>query len=83
MRKLTLNAEELEVQSFETADAEEGRGTVRANQETYRQWTCDGTCGGSCGAPDSCEPLYGWCGTYPEHGCPNSLWYCTDDVSIC
>lgn len=84
MRKFRLDVDELEVQSFETDEgANLRRGTVHANQDTYRQWTCDGTCDASCGPPASCDMLNAYCGTYPDQGCPNSNWYCTDEINIC
>jgi hypothetical protein len=83
MRKLKLEVDELEVQSFRTErDGQRERGTVRG-RATFRQWSCDATCAETCGVPASCELLYNYCGTYPELGCPNSLWYCTDDDQVC
>ncbi|WP_420129633.1 hypothetical protein [Longimicrobium sp.] len=41
MNKLKLNAEDLQVHSFETDQvAEEQRGTVHGARATYGQWTC-------------------------------------------
>lgn len=42
MSKLKLNVEELAVESFEMAAAEEGRGTVRGNEATDN---CSQYCG--------------------------------------
>lgn len=39
MKKLTLNADDLQVSSFQTAQAVEEKGTVHAHA-TYGQWTC-------------------------------------------
>lgn len=39
MRKLRLNLEALEVESFDTADAEAARGTVLGNEEYT--WSCE------------------------------------------
>lgn len=56
MKKLTLNPEVLEVQSFVTAEEAPGRGTVHAEQQctcpTY--CSCPGcpTCGATC--PNTC-----------------------------
>lgn len=84
MRKFSLDVGKLKVQSFQTdGGAEKRRGTVRAHGATYRQWSCDGTCDQTCGVPASCELVNTYCGTYPDQGCPNSIWYCTDDVYVC
>lgn len=39
MKKLTLNADDLQVSSFQTARAAEEKGTVHAHA-TFGQWTC-------------------------------------------
>ncbi|HEX6373461.1 MAG TPA: hypothetical protein VF006_31340 [Longimicrobium sp.] len=57
MKKLTLNPEMLEVQSFVTADGGAGRGTVQGQQQPctcYTNCTCPGcpTCAETC--PDTC-----------------------------
>lgn len=83
MKKLRLNLERLEVQSFETEHAAGERGTVQGRAGTYREWTCDGTCDQTCGAPASCVGAGEYCGTYPDQGCPNSQWYCTDAQWVC
>jgi hypothetical protein len=43
MKKLTLNVEELTVDSFDLAPAGEGKGTVRAHDDTYA-WSCGSIC---------------------------------------
>jgi hypothetical protein len=40
MKKLTLNADDLRVSSFQTGQAAEAAGTVHGNRATYGQWTC-------------------------------------------
>lgn len=84
MSKLRLDFDALAVESFETADGEEGsRGTVRANSgsiyDTNINQTCPATGGcGSCYA--SC--VQGACGspnqTFVEScvpgACPDSIW---------
>ena len=60
MRKLTLSVESLEVESFETDDAEARRGTVRANSGddsvgcTYF-CTCTCTLEGGCCPSRGCD----------------------------
>jgi len=61
MRKLTLNVASLQVESFETADDDAPRGTVRANYDgdsagcTY--WcTCTCTLEGWCCPSRGCDP---------------------------
>lgn len=51
------------------------------NETCGREWTAEGTCDASCGPPATCG--YNYCGTYPNQGCPNSYWYCTDCQIIC
>lgn len=80
MRKLSLNLDQLTVDSFDTATAEEKKGTVFGEQCTcHTQCTCpgcptcdytcdDATCHQSCG---SCEVTcdvscwYGYCASNP------------------
>lgn len=40
MKKLTLNVDDLQVHSFDTAKTSEERGTVHGARATYGQWTC-------------------------------------------
>ncbi|HEX8242346.1 MAG TPA: hypothetical protein VF541_02575 [Longimicrobium sp.] len=50
MKKLSLQLDELVVESFEPAAVEtERRGTVKGNQDTP-QACCTASCGGTCGA---------------------------------
>ncbi len=51
-RKLVLRLEDLEVTSFEIAEGEAGRGTVRANQSQPR--TCASQCWSMCLAETDC-----------------------------
>lgn len=74
MRKLKLELETLDVQSFQT-DVEGGRaGTVRGHDTVETEWCtgypecvsrrCDtknDTCYGTCGCTENCQSLY--CGT--------------------
>lgn len=56
MKKLTLNPDTLEVQSFTTAHEAPGRGTVHGEECTCpTNCTCPGcpTCGETC--PDTCQ----------------------------
>jgi hypothetical protein len=49
VKKLSLNVEELEISTFETAEMEMETGTVEAFAGTKNQYTCDpvvGTCFG-------------------------------------
>jgi hypothetical protein len=64
MRKLTLNPEMLEVQSFVTADEAPARGTVRGQQEPC---TCPTNC--TCPGCPTCEG-YNTCGAT----CPATCW---------
>jgi hypothetical protein len=85
MAKLTLQVDQLEVESFETAHEIRGRGTIHAHATDAAEtcaghYTCDGTCDQTCGVPASCELVYGYCGTYAEVGCPPSRWMCTVDT---
>ena len=94
MKKLSLKLDDLSVDTFSTAPGEGGsRGTVAGHYGTThtmqatacdtcaRQWTAEGTCDDTCGPPDTCGHAY--CGTYPNVGCPNSYWFCTDCQVIC
>jgi len=71
MRKLTLKLDELAVDSFDTAGANSGRGTVQGNDTVQTEW-CTGypdciskpqchtphdTCYGSCGCTNGCDTL--------------------------
>jgi hypothetical protein len=73
MRKLTLELESLEVESFETADAAGGRGTVAGHQLTTRTcftWCPDFTCP-ECAYPDTDQ----WtCAGTCNNTCPDTCW---------
>jgi hypothetical protein len=59
MRKLSLNADDLAVQSFATFNPEVHRGTVRANDNTDVD-TCNGpgtTCASGCTRVDTCPQV--------------------------
>jgi hypothetical protein len=80
--KLTLNLEDLSVDSFDTTATEKARGTVFGEQCTcYTQCTCPGcpscyaSCNGSCDAScngtcgDSCNGTCGDSCNYTCQGC--------------
>lgn len=48
MRKIRLQLDALAVESFQTADAETGAGTVHGHQEVSQWEKCLATGGGSC-----------------------------------
>lgn len=96
MKKLSLRLDELRVETFDTVGGGSSeRGTVKGHYYTWvscphntcdgttcgRQYTAEGTCEQTCGQPASCG--YGWCGTYPDQGCPNTEWFCTDCQFVC
>ena len=57
MRKLTLDVEQLEVESFSTGGADAANGTVHAHNHTRgNHVSCWETCGASCGVtcPATC-----------------------------
>ena len=84
MRKMKLELDKLEVESFAPSrEAKEG-GTVHAHSawdtcvapchsRNGPGWSCDPTCAQTCGQPATCG--YNWCGTYEEHGCPAYMSY--------
>jgi len=69
MRKLKLRVEELRVESFDTAGARGGRGTVRGAEDTNESGCMIASCGVTC--PLSCEPScpYGGCDDTAPRGC--------------
>lgn len=69
--KLKLRFEDLQVETFGTTSAEDGKGTVLGQQQTlYDQPTCGGTCPETCmGGGDTCE-------TDPTLTCGNSCESC-------
>ncbi|HEX8391212.1 MAG TPA: hypothetical protein VF665_02550 [Longimicrobium sp.] len=96
MNKLSLKLDDLTVESFTPSGEVAGRGTVEGRGDTMGYYTClentcdggtcgrqfsEATCDNTCGQPATCG--YEWCGTYPNMGCPNSQWYCTDCRWIC
>ncbi len=61
MRKISLDVDALEVESFDTTkEAARERGTVRANFTRYPEVTCRATyCGAQCpSGPHPCEGSY-------------------------
>ncbi len=49
-KKIRIDVNDLEVESFETMQEKEERGTVKA----YDSWGCSASCY-SCDPPDTCE----------------------------
>lgn len=72
MRKLALKLEELSVETFETAELEQPRGTIEGRQEEYSP-------GWYCTAPLSCE--YG-CNTHDDGTCPSG-YTCRETCRTC
>lgn len=92
MRKMKLELEAIQVESFVAVEGPDQRGTVLAHSawDTCEApcpsrdgpgWSCDATCDRTCGQPGTCG--YNWCGTYEEHGCPNTEWICTTPDYAC
>ena len=97
MKTLSLKLDDLQVETFETDGGEGPRGGTVKGHNFYtlvscprdtcagttcgRQYTLEGTCDETCGEPATCG--YGWCGTYPDQGCPNTEWFCTDCQNVC
>jgi hypothetical protein len=87
MAKLTLQIEQLKVESFETAGEGAAKGTVFGHESDQNatcvgHYTCDRpSCGPTCGVESSCELINSYCGTYVEVGCPASYWNCTVNES--
>jgi hypothetical protein len=88
MKKLSLNLDELHVESFDTSSGEpDGRGTIQgrvADTENTPD-TCEFSCGVTCGdtCPESCggtcwaDCSYGWT-CVPS--CNDTVCYCTKVV---
>ncbi|MBB4637629.1 hypothetical protein [Longimicrobium terrae] len=55
MSKRKLKLEDVEIESFATARAVEGKGTVEANE---METVGEGTCMGQTGACTACPPLH-------------------------
>lgn len=73
MNKLTLNVEDLAVESFATAPEKDGRGTVRAHADTWINscpqscdWTCNTRNDGTCPTGFTCHES---CGGTCDAGC--------------
>jgi hypothetical protein len=75
MKKLSLNLDQLTVDSFDTVAAEPKKGTVFGEQCTcYTQCTCPGcpTCYHTCNQADhTCGPTCETC----DFSCGGSCWY--------
>lgn len=73
MKKLTLDVDQLSVQSFETQAAQTPRGTVQAHaSEPWR--TCES---GNVSYPGTCEPVTcvaDTCNPEPTGDCPPGTW---------
>ncbi|HEX8905972.1 MAG TPA: hypothetical protein VF771_14075 [Longimicrobiaceae bacterium] len=68
MKKLTLNLDELAVDSFDTVPTAGRRGTVQARSgTTYADESCNGTCDHTC-YPDSCASCDFTCGSCASCG---------------
>jgi hypothetical protein len=52
MRKMRLELDDLDVESFDTRPSEAGRGTVKGHATQYG--SCQGSCVQTCGGP-TCE----------------------------
>jgi hypothetical protein len=83
MKKLRLAVEDLRVESFDVReDVPDARGTVRAEQQSYRDQWCDQTDFDHC--PPSYEVPCWWTGD-PMQDCypPSELNPCTDYPAYC
>jgi hypothetical protein len=67
MRKIKLSIESLRVESFGTAAAEQGNGTVFGNAKTLNE-SCNGSCVACGSAIDAC-PSSPHAATLPCNGC--------------
>jgi hypothetical protein len=81
MKKLRLEIEQLEVESFGTVeDGEDGRGTVRGLATSVTG------CATGCGEA-GCETVGANCGTGPDAACPveeySSFFARVDEPDIC
>jgi hypothetical protein len=79
MRKLSLELDELKVESFATGAAEPGGGTVRG-RETGPD-TCDDTCASGAETCGSCDPYASDCFETCGRSCFGSCWSC--DAHVC
>ncbi len=80
--RLVLNLDQLTVESFDTAAADEKKGTVFGEQCTCQTActcpgcnTCDASCNGTCGAT-----CYGTCG---GHTCDDPSWTAGGPNCLC
>lgn len=64
MKKLALELDELQVESFSTQEADEARGTVAGRNEPPYTESCGGTCVNTCVS----------CVNTCLNTCPNSCW---------
>lgn len=81
MDKMKLTVDALEVESFETADARDGRGTVMANVGTDPNLNCtddpaQATCGIECVGPYSQRCT----GNVNDFHCHDSIHFCDDTI---
>jgi hypothetical protein len=83
MKKMRLDLDELDVQSFETGGPN-GSGTVKANEDTVESEGTVGTCCGcqSLGCLDTDPNNGGGGGGGTYIGCPNSAFPC-QSVNAC
>lgn len=70
MKKLTLDIDALEVESFAVKVDEEQRGTVEMHYPTA---TCDQSCGGTCAS----------CVATCYNTCPNTCWQTCATCNTC
>lgn len=81
MRKLKLEVDALRVETFETAAAEQGMGTVHGQARPTRQScadTCEATCGDGSTCLETCVSCFGSCepcATNPTT-CPTGVPFC-------
>ncbi|HEU0016399.1 MAG TPA: pinensin family lanthipeptide [Longimicrobium sp.] len=77
MKKLTLNLDDLQVESFETASAEAERGTVRAHDHCSCE--CQTLPGETCPGRETCVySCYGsrcWDTCHLDWTCGETCWY--------
>lgn len=75
MKKLKLDIEAIEVESFDTEAATRGKGTVMAKAIT-EPFYCDDSVASGCYTDDGC------CGAETYGGACNTSGHC-DDISAC
>jgi len=83
MKKLKLELDELSVESFPTARAEEERGTVAGQNEPPYTQSCDGSCVNTC---NSCvNTCYNTCQASCYDTCASCVtceFHCTH-ITVC